>query len=370
MTEHRIPMPHLLRDGPIVFVAGPALGHVGRMAVIARRLRIRTDRPIVFVTPGNARYADSVLNDAFHLVRIPIPDESHKRPAEAFADGLEAVLTELKPRVLVCDLCPLRWLSAVRFPDCPRVMITNFFLAGLLPVETHQSRWLRDEDEYFTALRKRRSLQPFGSLRDLYSAEKVLLADPPPLLEALGSLPSGYVPTGHCSFHTGGTLPEPLERMSDLLLLSMGSTGALTMDGALTKRIAAWSQSSSIVYAGSRADEMRAAGVAEECYDWLPLDPVLERTRVTVTHGGAGSTYMALSHGVPVVVNPTLRNHRVLGECIEAAGIGLCIGAPSHLKKFDTVGFAGILERTRRFSEQASGLDGADIGAREIEDLA
>jgi hypothetical protein len=74
---------------PIVFVAGPALGHMSRLYAIARSLRKLTDRPTVFLTPAHARYADTVLAGEFDLNRIPVPEADRKRPAEAFAKGLE-----------------------------------------------------------------------------------------------------------------------------------------------------------------------------------------------------------------------------------------------------------------------------------------
>ena len=219
-------------------------------------------------------------------------------------------------------------------------------------------------------LRHRRGLPPLQRIQDLYAADRVLLADPPPLVDGLGALRPGYVVTGPCTWILDGILPEEMLPLSDLLLLCMGSTGRGDLDRAVTGRIAAWAGSSQTVYVGSRSDQVRAAGGADRCFDWLPLVPTLERTRVTVSQGGAGSSYLALSHGVPVVVMPTQTNHRILGDCIEAAGLGLCIDAPGDIDKFDRTEVGTLLDNTRRFLSRMDGIDGAAAAARQIEEFA
>ena len=316
-----------------LFIVGPALGHVGRLGSVAWKLRSVSDVEIVFATPAHARYAHAVLGNDFEIIPIEIGEQAMSMPANEFAIGLEQVFQTVHPDLIVRDLCPLKWMSAVRYPDCPHLNVTNFFLTRHLQEQTLQAMWYAGIASDIRRLRFEKGLAQLESVFDLYEADRVLLADPQPLLKPHGELPNHYRACGACSWSRDGELPDELEHLDDVLLLSMGSTGGGTLDKETIRIIAQRMGCATIVYAGSYPDTMRKRFVADYCYDWLPLKKMLTRTRAVICQGGTGSSYMALEAGVPVIVIPGHRNHQILGELLEKAGVGLCI--PSDSKDLD-----------------------------------
>ena len=124
----------------ILFIVGPALGHVGRGLVIARELvKSKCDVRVVFahITPG---HGDRLLRPEFSS----IPIQYRRLGDEGFADKLETTIRTVNPAFVCLDLSPVPWLYLVRFPEIPRAYVTNFFLTSLLTEETAQVRHLRE----------------------------------------------------------------------------------------------------------------------------------------------------------------------------------------------------------------------------------
>lgn len=329
-------------SGPrVTLLVGPALGHVIRIQAVARALRDRHGCRIRILSPGTKDHAARILGGEFDTVILPIPPQAENLPMAPFAEGAEADFARHPPDLLVQDLTPTHWLSLLRPPDCPRVMITNIFLTRALAGDTLQARWFARLGPRLAGWRAARGLPPLAAAQDLYEADAVLLADPPALWpEGQGALPGHYHFCGpvFADTETGAALPPELQTelqtplqtapaagAADLLLLSMGSTGRALPDPGLVARLRARAGARAAVYAGPDPAAARAAGLAEHCHDWLPLAPLLARTRLALTQGGTGSSYMALARGVPVVVMPSHRNHALLGQLLERAGLGLCL---------------------------------------------
>jgi UDP:flavonoid glycosyltransferase YjiC (YdhE family) len=55
---------------------------------------------------------------------------------------------------------------------------------------------------------------------------------------------------------------------------------------------------------------------------WVPQDAALRQARLVVCHGGSGTVFGALAHGVPLVVCPFFADQAANGRLIEAAGAG------------------------------------------------
>ena len=313
-----------------LFIVGPALGHVGRLGGIAQKLRSVSEVEIIFATPAHGRYAPIVLGNDFEIIPIKIGEQAMSMPANEFAIGLEQTFRTIHPDLIVRDLCPLRWMSAVRYPDCPHLNVTNFFLTRHLQAQTFQTMRYADIASDIRRLRCEKGLVALESVFDLYGADRVLLADPQLLLNPYGELPAHYRICGACSWSQDGELPSELEPIDDVLLISMGSTGGGMISKEMIRTLAQRMGCITTVYAGGYADTMRELSVADYCYDWLPLKKMLPRARAVICQGGTGTSYMALEAGVPVIVIPGHRNHQILGELLEKAGVGLCIRRDSY----------------------------------------
>lgn len=350
-------------NSPIIFVAGPALGHIGRLYRIARELRKLVTREIVFVTTARARFAERILTDEFELTKIA--GGASVFPEITFADGLEDFFADRLPALVVYDMDPLKWLSGVRFPNCPRVLITNFFLTEPAALETFQTmRFSSAVGKKVAAVRHARGLAELNSAYDLYKADRVLLADPPSLIKNFGCFPDNHFAVGPCCWSPEGHLPETLTKLADIMLLSMGSTGHQSVDLPAIERIADWCGAKATVSIGT--DRNIAADFS---FDWISLERTLSRSRILVSHGGAGSTYLALSLGVPVIVIPQHRNHELLGQILEAANLGICIEHHKDLEHIEEFKFSVLADHARRLAAETSTTEAAKMSARHIKEM-
>ncbi|WP_371229638.1 glycosyltransferase [Roseovarius sp. 2305UL8-3] len=360
-------MSRISRRKTVLFLSGPALGHVSRLSSIARRIRETSDARIHFVLPGVASHHDILQKSGFEFSTVNIPKEARDLPAVAFADGLETLFRDLSPDAIVHDMCPLRWLSVTRFPDCQRFHVTNFFLTRAHDAETSQKTWYDEIGGRVSEIRASRGLCPLKSVFDLYDADAVLLADPPALCRRPDLLPSSYELCGPIFEQSEGDQPDALLNEENILLLSMGSTGRDLPDNELISSLKEWSGSSASVYAGTEAEAAQSKGLADHYHGWLPLKAILAKSRFCVTQGGAGSTYMALAAGVPVGVVPTDPNHRILGELIEQAGLGLCSVDNDTDDKIASADYATLAENARAFASEPT--EGSRVIAQRISEM-
>jgi UDP:flavonoid glycosyltransferase YjiC (YdhE family) len=58
---------------------------------------------------------------------------------------------------------------------------------------------------------------------------------------------------------------------------------------------------------------------------WVPQSDVLAHAAVVVCHGGSGTTFGALSAGVPVVIRPLFADQSMNGRVVESEGCGLVV---------------------------------------------
>jgi UDP:flavonoid glycosyltransferase YjiC (YdhE family) len=304
----------------ILFVVGPALGHVGRSLVIARALAKQSDVKIHFacVSPG---YGEKIIGSEFQLSSI-----AYKRKGgRTFAANLEQLMTLESPDLICLDLTPVPWLYQVVFPPVPQVYITNFFLTRLGEETTVQDLWFEKNSKICNLQRMSRGLEPIKDVRDLYERDVVLLADPFSLMNRLGEIPTNYLPVGPCVWEPVTAINNSLGIMQNILYISMGSSGNRTVSLGLIEALADCIDASEIIWVGKRniiADNC-SSGFSCQYFDQLSASTVIPKAKLVITQGGAGSTYQALGYGVPTLIWPTHENHRVLGGYMQKNGFGL-----------------------------------------------
>jgi len=351
----------------VAYIVDPTLGHVARAHEIAKHLCALTDIKIAFITPDERNYVRQILGDKYETYHVGMHKVRDRLFSNRFAPELEQVLDRLRPDLIVHDLCPLRYLSTVRFPDCPRVHVTNAFLTGPAGKDTYQTRWFKDIGPAINTTRAEKGLTPLRSAHQVYEADRVLCADPQFVADALLPLPAHYTVCGHIGFEVQAPVPDQLCNARDLMIMSMGSTGPSEFSADLLRALKAQSGSGSIIYVGRPVPQLAELRLLDGIYEWLPTHRLLDRARIVVTQGGTGSSYQALAHGRPVAVLPLHRNHEILGQILQEIGVGImCCGEEAEAAA-RTMDFDAIAQTAAsRAAEPATIPNGAEVAAHQI----
>lgn len=354
----------------VALICGPQLGHVGRLQKMISRLVEISPVEVTLIVPREARYVKTVFGDSVKTIVVPIPRDSEHERHDIFADALAEIFNQSRFDLIVQDIGALNFLPLVEYPSCPRAVITNVFIAHPSVAGRSEVESLPDYLDEVNTKRAQRGLAALGSVLELYQADRVLLADPSPIVREFGELPANFVACGPASWTLQGRLPPELEGKDDLLVMSMGTTGRVKFRPNQIEKTRTRAGCAHSVYVGSKFERMRKRGVAEFQYEWLPLDALLDRTRIVLSQGGTGSSYQALSKGIPVIALPKHRNQELLGRILEKLGVGICLGRDDHIgTRLNSIDFEGLIRNSKRFAEETAQEDGAEKMAREIEGL-
>lgn len=341
------------------------------MALVARSLREQIDCDIQIIIPSVVKFDTSRFEDEFVLHRPRIERKDLRFPAPAFADALDEIFAKLQPDLVVHDCCPARWLATARFPDCPRAIVTNSFVTRLAAADTIQVRLLRKRARRIRRERAARGLADLNSAFDLFEADRVLLADPPWLVPDVDAMPAHYHACGAVWWEAEGDLPQELSDISEVLLCSMGSTGKFVDPRFSTLTADRFGCDDIVrVHAGTKEHRVHTTR-GHRMFEWgvLPLGRLLPRVRAVVTSGGAGSTYQALAAGKPMVVVPSHRNHRILGELLETRGVAVVVDSKRALKRIPAERIAELGATAARAGPAHVANDGAQKIAMHLVEL-
>lgn len=354
----------------IAYIVDPVLGHVARAHEIAKHIQTNCDVRTVFITPDEKKYVQKFLGKDFEVLHLAMDQDQDPLQSVRFASVLEPALDRLKPDLIVHDLCPLRYLSASRFPDCPRVHVTNAFLTGPSQKDTFQTRWLERIGPSLNKVRDMKGLAPLESAFHMYEADQVLCADPKFVSDSLPNLPSHYTVCGHVKFKVDAEIPNTLVDTDDFMILSMGTSGPTEFSLGVLEELRDRSRSKKVIYVGRYVPALDKLGILDEVFEWLPLHSILDRARLVVTQGGTGSSYQALEYGKPVATLPGHRNHEILGEIVQARNVGILCGHSAAHTVPSGIDFESLnYEAATLGVEMRSQICGAEIAAHEISKL-
>jgi len=272
--------------------------------------------------PSPARFNVGQYIENVRLIPLDIAREDQEFPAISFGNQLEELFSHEQPDLIVHDCNPIRWLSTTRFPDCPRVCVTNFFLTRLANLPTDQKLSFSRYGNLIKNERSRKGLPVMKDEYEGYEADHILLADPPVLVDSFGVAPSQYHACGACWWEAASDLPTELELLDNFLLCSLGSTGKKLKDD-FVRRVADKYGCRDIVIAQASKDGESVRNVGSHTiysYTSVPLSSLVPKAGAIITQGGAGSTYQALAAGKPVVIVPTHTNHALLGRLLSKQG--------------------------------------------------
>ncbi len=354
----------------IAIISGPALGHVGRLYKAALAINKIIMAEVHFIYPEHSNYINKLVAGDFKTFAISInKDCRFPENTAIFARGVEKHLSEIHYDLIIQDANPLLWTSLIAFPNIPRVNITNAFLTKLRPEPTAQENTFNKFSKILNKLRIDKDLDPLDNVYQLYEADLVLLADPKPIVNLLGTIPEHYIQCGSCSWSYEGTLPKELIDKNDILLFSMGSTGKTDLNHQFLKIIKEKLGNHTSVYAGSKVDDIKQKHNFDFLYQWLPLEETLCRSKAVITQGGAGSSYQALEKKCPVFMFPTHQNHKILGNLITDLGIGFCIDAETTIDQLQAINIEKMSQNTIKYAESISKEEGSIRIANEISRL-
>jgi UDP:flavonoid glycosyltransferase YjiC (YdhE family) len=353
-----------MMNSTVFWVIGPALGHVSRSLVVARRLRSDFGVDSQFCGSDLHGHHAALLDKEFqhHDLRCQ-RDEMIQ-----FAERVENLIVNSRPDLVCFDCSPLPWLAALGALPAPAVFLTNWFVTSLNPEPTLQDQWWAERLPHLQQLRREQHLVPAGSARDLYELgmKRILLADPQVLLPGT-ELPDRFRVVGACIWEPQMDLPKALAAPGRLIYVALGSTGRRPIPPALINSLVERLRPDRVVAAGTRHAVPDLEQV--EYFERLPASAVLDHSLLCLTHGGSGSVYQALDRGVPVACWPSHRNHEILAERIEELGLGVHLTPRNWPDKVESLitGFDQMRARTEELARTR--MDGPGNAAREIADV-
>lgn len=312
-----------------------------------KEINLLCDAHITLICPDTKPFLAQLApgNCDVHLIGI---DES-KPGFMSFAPVVEKYFSEKPCDLLVIDMDPLMWISTTCFPDIPQAYITNIFLTRVSDHDTFQKATFPSLSNKINSIRRGKGLSELTTIEEVYERDLVLLADPLNIIGLYGDLPNNYIPVGPCSFDTGGmTLPKELVSLDSVLLVSFGSTGDIKLVQPTIELLLEHNHFDALIWVGEQPEctNLPAAPVTF-VYPWLPLEALLPKAKLVVTHGGTGSTYQALKAGKPVVCCPRARNHRILSAIIEQLYLGVSIEDGPCLEKLSHLDLAALQSRVQ-----------------------
>lgn len=391
---------HLGGTQPLIAI-GDALRAAGHRVVFAAR-----GKCVRFVAEAGFEVEDVVELDPRHAVehfnRSNL-DYHTSASIAAFVAEETALIRRHRPTAVVDLHRPTLGLSA-RLTRTPRAVLCNTVLTRyytgerLLP-ESHPlgtlarpvpKRWLRPLSHWaekqlfrawarpYNAFLRQAGEAPLDSLQDLFEGDATILMDARELMPT-GDLPPHVHAVGPLLREAAAPAPAllagvgPGQRMIFVYLGSYGEQFARVV-GYLARLL-------------GDSDEYRVIAATGGLYgysgpplpsnvvvtDYVPASAVLSRNcAAMISHGGRGSIYSALGHGVPLVGLPNQGEQEWNLDAIERLGLGRKLSSRRCSFEAFAQALGGVLddpayrERAGRFGDLLRSYDGAGTAARII----
>lgn len=337
----------------VLFPLSQVLAHVSRSYEIARVLRERGHN-VVFAAGDSAHHRsriDIVAGAGFRIVPVREPDFSYLwermttaglrgtvgavcspqkwMPVGEIMESQIEVIQSERPDAVV-GLATVSMSNAAYVAGVPAVNIYNaYYLDGIISRRIWRFYW-DSYDAVFLAP-KRRGVYARHNKRairavDLFLSVPLLSPDLPGMYETSGVLHNANM-VGPILFDYPAPTPEWFSELDDgtvNVYLTMGSTGVFELVLRSALESLAKLPYRFIVTTGGQFDP-GALGALPDNFrvtDFAPGAEILKRCAALVFHGGNGSMYQALQHGVPMLAVPTHNEQRINARI--AAEHGFC----------------------------------------------
>lgn len=354
-----------------------ALAHVSRLLEIAKVLRTRGH---VLEFAGHGKYLQAASWDGF--VTHEVPYISIERAIEAirsqklwnlfpeaemesFIEAELALYQGVNPDLVLIDNRPTvrtsTEIAGLKTASVLNVHMSNyrsipFFsyrqLTGGLPgtaladsAENALERWVYDRLVMggLNAIRRRRKLSPLYAYEHEEGQLASFLADVPEF-NPVQTLPSNMQYIGPLTWHNSLPAPSCIDQLDKNKPTAYFALGSESLDELLVHLGELASQNVQIVVATGAAnvtDMNVPKGVYLEQY--VNTDTLLPHCDLVCCHGGNGTLYQALSHGLPCVVVATHAEQHYGGKRISQLGLGVNL----TLKRLQRNGIGELIEAVR-----------------------
>lgn len=402
-----------------LFADGGFLAHTTRVLEVGRALARHYGHEVVFCSEGP--YSRLLREAGFRVVPAYTVDREvtlklarraglcdlrwWRDVAERSVRSDMEVLSALKPDLVVGDL-RMSLSTSARAMDIPYVAVTNaawtrHFAEPIGVPEGHVSEkllgktvaqalfpavkrvllwyWARG----FDTIRRKLGLASLGSMYDLIEGDVTLLADLPEYFpittttdaEGVERTPPDFRYIGPILFRAALPRPAWLSRLSPTrptLYFTMGSSGDARFFNDAVRMFGGTDYQVLITTAGLPAHLFRGYDniFVEQLADGEAL---MAASHVTITHGGNGTIYQALSQGVPVIGIPTMFDQEVNLQRVEKLGVGTRLTmrdarAERLREAVETIlGQPAYAQAARRISRRIQSYDAPLNAARHID---
>lgn len=407
------------RERTILFApASNVLFHVGRSLELARHLSRRGHRIVFMGTPRYLRDPDVGAREEFEFHEAPDFDAEkamemlrtiRKRPSRSWLEELIAaehrVLGEVAPDLVVADFRPTMFLAA-RERGIPIVSLllshwmepvsavppwtirTHPVTATLLPIlgeavtrfiSTRVWRWaVRYKSRPFRAAELDRGQTPHRTIFETMDGDLNLLTDSE-AWSPTHPLPDHYRRVGPIVWEPVLPLPAAaadLDPQRPIVYVTFGSTGHVELFRTIVDGFAN-SRYQVFVSTGAQIDPAEISGPENVIVErFLPNGKIMGLADLVIYHGGSGTAYHVVSHGVPSIVVATHWDQEFAGVVTEEHGLGLhltlrqVVASPSRLlDAADRVleNLASYRDRVERFRKELFRYDGPASAAKHVD---
>lgn len=344
----------------VLFADGGFLAHTTRALEVGLSLHRAYDHEVIFCCSGP--YAHLMASAGFPVYPIFTVDRDvtlrlaqraglvslrwWREIAEASVESDLQALSSLRPDLVVGDL-RMSLSTSARHLNIPYVAITNAAWTSRYSERIHVPDghlsttllgrrfseaifprlkqflvwyWARGYDD----VRRRLKLPVLESLHDLVEGDVTLLADVPEYFPITDS-PLRYRYVGPILWRA--SMPRPawlgkLDRRRPTLYFTMGSTGD-TRFFAEAIRVFGGTEYQVLITTGGLSVSLSAIPDNIFVEEFADGDALMAASSLAVSHGGNGTIYQALSHGVPLLGYPTMFDQEINMQRVEALGCGL-----------------------------------------------
>jgi UDP:flavonoid glycosyltransferase YjiC (YdhE family) len=294
---------------------------------------------------------------------------------------LSALLTHT-PRAVLCNTVLTRYYAGEKvLPEShPLSAIVKYLPPTILrPVSAWAEEklfesWVRPYNAY---LEGRTGIR-FASMKDLFEGDATILMDAPEFAPSV-ALPPHVHAVGPLLHEQAERVPEWHSRLDPAkrsIFVYLGSYGEqLTRVVDYLGRLFGGDETVQIVAATGGLYNYSGAAVPANVIvsDYVPASLVLSRNCVAmITHGGRGSIYSALNHGVPIVGIPNQGEQEWNLDAVERHGLGRKLSARRIRFEAFRDAMQAVIddprfgESARAFRERLKGYDGVGTAARII----
>lgn len=335
----------------ILFPLSQVLAHVSRAYVVARELRAR-GHEVVFAAE-NLQHARSqmsiVAQDGFRIVPAREPDFSYLwrsmleggfqgtvgavcspkkwMPVDEIIESQVEVIKSEQPDVVV-GFATATMSNSAYIAGVPAANVYNaYYIGGILSRPIWRFYWHAYDAVFLAAMRrnvyKRHGKKNVAAI-DLFRSTPLLSPDLPEMYEVGSALHNARM-TGPILFDYPAQMPEWMDELDDgtpNVYITMGSTGVVYDAVRASFEALAKLPHRFIVTTGGQVNHDALGDIPSNfrVTAFAPGNAILARSRALVFHGGNGSMYQALQHGVPMLAIPTHNEQRINARIAERHG--------------------------------------------------